>query len=158
MNQDQICRSHLLAALRGNVAHLSFEETVKNFPESHYNEKIPGVQYSSWDVLEHMRIGQWDILDFIINPEYQSIEWPDGYWPKEKGGVKKWNGSVDDFLIDRKKLEDMVNDASIDLFSPIPHAPDYTVFKEITLVISHNSYHLGQILTMRKAMGIWPAE
>ena len=158
MTNDDSIRKHLIAALQGHNAHLSFEETVRDFPDSYYNEKISGVPYSCWDLLEHLRIAQWDILDFIVNPDYQSIKWPDGYWPEEEGDAEKWNRSVKRFLNDRKQLENMVKNKTTDLYGPIPHAPDYTIFREIMLVIDHNSYHTGQLLVLRKALGIWPAQ
>ncbi len=92
-----------------------------------------------------------------MNPDYQSISWPDSYWPKDEGDVEKWNRSVNSFLNDRKELEAMIKDKTADLYSPIPHAPDYTIFREIVLVIDHNAYHTGQQLVLRKALGIWPA-
>jgi len=156
MIQDVTIRKHLLASLQGRNAHISFEETIKDFPNDYYNNKISGIQYSCWDLLEHLRIAQWDILDFIMNPEYQSISWPDGYWPKDKGDVEKWKHSVKNFLNDRKELEAMLEDGEVDLYGPIPHAPDYSIFREIVLVIDHNSYHTGQLLMLRRALGIWP--
>ncbi len=157
MIQDNTIRKHLLASLQGRNAHLSFEETIKDFPDDYYNKKISGVQFSCWDLLEHLRIAQWDILDFIVNPEYQSISWPDSYWPKDKGDIEKWNRSVKNYLNDRKELEIMVGNNAIDIYSPIPHVPDYTIFQEIILVIDHNSYHTGQLLMLRRALGIWSA-
>ena len=157
MIQDDTIRKHLLASLQGRNAHLSFEQTVKYFPDNYYNKKISGIQYSCWDLLEHLRIAQWDILDFIMNPEYQSKSWPDNYWPKDKGDSEKWKSSVKNFLNDRKELEAMLEDSAIDLYSPIPHAPDYTIFREIVIVIDHNSYHTGQLLSLRRALGIWSA-
>ena len=158
MNQDDTIRKHLLASLQGHNAHISFEKTIKDFPDDYYNKKISGIQYSCWDLLEHLRIAQWDILDFIENPDYQSIEWPAGYWPKEEGDAEMWNQSVNNYLNDRKELEVMVENNAIDLYGPIPHAPDYTIFREIILVIDHNSYHTGQLLVMRKALGIWSVQ
>lgn len=157
MIQDDTTRKHLLASLQGRNAHLSFEQTIREFPEDYYNQKITGIQYSCWDLLEHLRIAQWDILDFILNPEYKSKTWPDDYWPKDQGDKEKWEQSVKKFLEDRKKLEAMVEDKSKDLFGPIPHAPDYTIFREIVIVIDHNSYHTGQLLSLRRALGIWSA-
>lgn len=157
MIQDDTIRKHLLASLQGRNAHLSFEQTIKDFPDGYYNKKIPGIQYSCWDLLEHLRIAQWDILDFIMNPEYQSKAWPDNYWPKDKGDSEKWKSSVKNFLSDRKELEAMLEDSAVDLYDPIPHAPDYTVFREIVIVIDHNSYHTGQLLSLRRALGIWSA-
>ncbi len=157
MNMDDTIRKHLLTSLQGRNAHLSFEQTIKDFPDNYYNKKISGIQYSCWDLLEHLRIAQWDILDFIMNPEYQSKSWPDNYWPKGKGDAEKWKNSVKNFLDDRKEIETMLEDSAVDLYSPIPHAPDYTIFREIVIVIDHNSYHTGQLLLLRRALGIWSA-
>ena len=157
MIQDDTIRKHLLASLQGRNAHISLEETIKDFPDDYYNKKIPGIKYSCWDLLEHLRIAQWDILYFLKNPDYQSISWPDSYWPKDKGDNEKWNHSVKNYLNDRKDLEAMVEDPATDLYSPIPHAPDYTIFRDIILVIDHNSYHTGQLLMLRRALGIWSA-
>jgi len=158
MNQDDLLRENLLASLQGRNAHLSFEATVKDFPEDKYNSTIPGTNYSCWDLLEHIRIAQWDILDFIINPDYQHKKWPEDYWPKEDGDHEKWLDSVNNFIKNRNSLETMVMDKTKDLLSPIAHAPDYTIYREILLVIDHNSYHTGQLLVMRKALGIWVAD
>jgi len=158
MIQDDTIRKHLLASLQGLNAHISSEKTIKDFPDDYYNKKISGIQYSCWDLLEHLRIAQWDILDFIVNPEYQSKTWPDDYWPKDNGNTENWNRSVNNFLNDRKDLEAMVEDNTIDLYGPIPHAQDYTIFREIVIVIDHNSYHTGQLLMLRRALGIWPSQ
>ena len=157
MIQDDTIRKHLLASLQGRNAHISFEETIKDFPDDFYNKKIPGIQYSCWDLLEHLRLAQRDILDFTVNPEYQSKSWPDNYWPKDKGDAEKWKNSVKNFLDDRKEIEAMLEDSAVDLYSPIPYAPDYTIFREIVIVIDHNSYHTGQLLSLRRALGIWSA-
>lgn len=157
MNKDDTIRKHLLASLQGRNAHLSFEQTIKDFPDNYYNKKIPGIQYSCWDLLEHLRIAQWDILDFILNSKYQSKTWPDAYWPKDEGNKEKWKNSVKNFLNDRKELETMLEDNAIDLYGPILHAQDYTIFREIVIVIDHNSYHTGQLLSLRRALGIWSA-
>lgn len=156
MDKDQSIRKHLLASLQGRNAHLTFEDAIRDFPEEHYNSKMAGIDYSCWELLEHLRIAQWDILDFIVNPDYKSMKWPDGYWPSVKGDPNNWEQSVSGFLKDRKKLEDMVQNSANDLYGPIPHAPDYTIFREIVLVIDHNSYHLGQLVMLRKGLGIWP--
>lgn len=156
MEQDQLIRKNLLVSLQGRNAHLTFEEAVRNFPEEKINLKITGVNYSCWDLVEHLHIAQWDILEFMRDPAYTSPQWPEGYWPKEDGDLATWEQTVKSFLQDRKTLEELVQDPTIDLYSPIPHAPDYTIFREIVLVIDHNSYHLGQLIILRKALGIWP--
>jgi len=158
MIQDDTIRKQLLASLQGRNAHLSFEQTIVDFPDDYYNKKISGIQYSCWDLLEHLRIAQWDILYFIMNPKYETKSWPDDYWPKDKGNAEKWKNSAKNFLNDRKDLEVMLEDYAIDLFSPIPHAPDYTIFREIVIVIDHNSYHTGQLLSLRRALGIWSTD
>lgn len=155
MEQDQLIRKNLLVSLQGRNAHLTFEEAVRNLPEDKINLKITGVNYSCWELVEHLRIAQWDILEFIRNPDYTSPKWPEGYWPKEDGDLATWEQTVNSFLQHRKTLEELVQDPTIDLYSPIPHAPDYTIFREIVLVIDHNSYHLGQLIILRKALGIW---
>lgn len=156
MEQDELIRQHLLASLKGRNAHISFEETIKEFPKSKLNTKIEGIKYSSWELVEHMRIAQWDILEFIRNPAYQARNWPEDYWPNEQGSASKWEKAIEQFLRDRKTLENYVKDRNMDIYSPIPHAPDYTIFREIVLVIDHNSYHTGQLVLLRKSMGIWP--
>ena len=158
MEENTIIRQQLLKALKGRNAHLSFEDTVKDFPVDYYNKKIDGVLYSCWDLLEHIRIAQSDILDFIMNPDYKEKPWPEGYWPVEEADQKNWNKSIENFLRDRRELENMVTNISTDLLSPILHAPEYTIFREILLVIDHSSYHIGQLLTLRKGLGIWPEE
>ncbi len=156
MEQDQLIRKNLLVSLQGRNAHLTFEEAIKNFPEDQFNKRIVGANYSCWELVEHLRIAQLDILEFIRNPDYTSPSWPEGYWPKEDGELATWEQAVNSFLQDRKILEELVQDRNIDLYSPIPHAPDYTIFREIVLVIDHNSYHLGQLVILRKALEIWP--
>lgn len=155
MEQDQLIRKNLMVSLQGGNAHLTFEEAVKSFPGEYIHRRVSGFNFNCWELVEHMRIAQWDILDFTRNPDYKTLVWPEGYWPKEKGDLASWEQSVNQFLKDRKTLEDMVQDRTIDLYSPIPHAPDYTIFREIVLVIDHNSYHLGQLVILRKALGIW---
>jgi len=152
---DDIKRKHLLASMQGRNAHISFEKTIHDFPLDYCNKKISGIQYSCWDLLEHLRIAQQDILDFILNPNYQSKTWPDDYWPKEEGDPHKWKISVKNFLKDRIDLETILMDDAVNLFAPIKLAPDYTIFREIILVIDHNSYHTGQLLVFRKALGIF---
>jgi len=155
MEQDELIRKHLLASLEGKNAHLSFEESIKDIPMGKINKRMEGIEYSSWELVEHMRIAQWDILEFIRNPNFTSPKWPEGYWPKEGGTTSKWKKTIEQFLKDRKTLENYVKDKTVNLYGPIPHAPDYTIFREIVLVIDHNSYHTGQLVTLRKALGIW---
>jgi uncharacterized damage-inducible protein DinB len=154
--QNDIIRKQLLESLDGRNAHLTFRDTIKDFPPEYYNEKVGDVEYSCWDLLEHMRIAQYDIIDFIKNPNYQEREWPADYWPKEPADVQKWESSVEKFLDDESEVRGLLEDDSVDLYSPIPHAPKYTIFREVLLILNHNSYHTGQLLVLRKSLGIWP--
>ena len=156
MNEQEVLHKHLIDSLNGKLSHITFEKVVEDFPEAAMNQKVEGVSYSAWQLLEHMRIAQWDILDFIHNANYQEIPWSIGYWPaeEEKGNNEKWQQSVQDFLRDRDELAKLVTDESVDLFAPITHAPSYTIFREIIVVANHNSYHVGQLLLLRKALNI----
>ena len=155
---ETVMRKNLLQSLDGRNAHLTFKATIKNFPPEHYNTKLENIEYSCWGLLEHMRIAQEDILDFIKNPEYVERKWPADYWPSGSADKEQWKASVERFQTDENEFRKMLEDETLDLFSPIPHAPDYTLFREILLIVNHNSYHTGQLLTLRKMLGIWPAE
>jgi hypothetical protein len=149
-NQDQSLRDHLLSLLQGRNAHISFDDFVKDFPVATCGRKIEGLPYTAWQVLEHMRIAQWDILEFCRDARHVSPKWPQGYWPKpnETGNEELWNETVEKFRRDLKQLEDLVADPSIDLFAKIPHGSGQTVLREALLVADHNSYHLGALLVI----------
>ena len=156
MNNTEILRKELLNLLSGKNAHATFEKAVANFPMENINSKVGGIDHSSWQLLEHMRLAQWDILDFIRNPDYEALEFPAGYWPKkEKATPEMWNETVRNFKNDYEEFVKIVNDPATDFFAPIPHAKDYTIFREILVAADHNSYHTGQLVLMRKTLGIW---
>ncbi len=159
MSADEIIRDQLLALLRGGNAHMPFAEAVANFPLEHINTHPPHVPYSFWHLLEHLRLTQWDILDFIRNPDYQYVPWPTGYWPapETQADEAQWNQTIAGFHADLQALEQLVRDPQTDLTAPIPHAPDYTIFREILLVADHNAYHIGELGILRQIAGLWPA-
>ena len=159
MNPDKVLREQLLFLLRGGNAHMSFDQAVAGFPPEYVNGQPPNVSYSFWQLLEHMRIAQWDILEFTCNPEHVSPQWPEGYWPRagEKANEIKWEKTIGDFRVDLRALQDMVGDPGTDLVAPIPHAQGYTVLREILLVADHNAYHIGEFAILRQVMGTWPA-
>ena len=159
MKNDQVMRSELLALLQGGNAHMDFEEAVAGFPLEFINKKPPNTPYSFWHFLEHLRIAQWDILEFIRNPRHVSPEYPAGYrpGPEEKTDEAGWQKSCDGFRSDLEALQEMVRDETVDLLAPIPHAPSYNVFREVLLAADHNAYHIGEIAIMRQIMEIWPA-
>jgi hypothetical protein len=144
--------------LRGGKAHLDFDEAVADFPADHINSKAPHVPYTPWHLLEHMRIAQWDILEFIRNPAHLSPDWPEGYWPAqtEQADPARWQATLKAFRADLQALQDLVMDAQTDLTAPLPHAPGYTIFREILLVADHNAYHLGEFAILRQVMATWP--
>lgn len=160
MRGDEIIRKELLALLRGSNAHMEFDELVDSFPEKFINEKAPNMPYSPWHLLEHMRIAQWDILEFIRNPEHISPDYPEGYRPHQKEMVdeKRWRKTVTDFRKDLQALKDMVADPETDFFGPIPHAQNYTIFREILTVADHNAYHMGEIAMLRQIINAWPED
>lgn len=155
---DAALREHVLYLLGGGGAHLDFEEAVAELPAEFRGEKPQGTQHTFWELLEHLRIAQWDILEFSRNPEHVSPAFPDGYWPDtavppDEGA---WSCSVSSFLSDLRAMEALVSDPKTDLFAPIPHGDGQTVLREALLVADHNAYHLGQIVLMRRCLGIWP--
>ena len=157
MNSDQVVREQLLALLNGGNAHMSFEQAVAHFPAEYFNTKPANVTYTPWHILEHIRIAQWDILEFIRNPDHKSPQWPSGYWPTPAEAADKvqWDKTISLFLSNLQTLRDMVVDPDIDLYAPIAHAAVYTIFREILVVADHNAYHLGEFAILRQIMSTW---
>jgi hypothetical protein len=147
-------RKHLIDLLRMEGAHLSFDEAVKGFPIELRGAKPKGAPHTPWQLLEHLRIAQWDILDFSRNPAYKEMKWPDDYWPKTEAppDAAAWDHSVEQFHRDLKAMEQLVSDPSVDLTARIPHGSGQTVLREALLVADHNSYHLGQLVFVRKML------
>jgi hypothetical protein len=157
MIDTQILREQLLQLLQGGNAHISCDKVLYNFPSEKINEHPNTFPFSAWEILEHLRIAQWDILEFIRNPEHISPHWPDGYWPAkdEIAGASEWDHSVRFFQRDLLDVQDMVKDHKTDFTAPIAHAPKYSILREILLVADHNAYHIGQMVTLRKMLDIW---
>lgn len=155
---ESLIRQQLVNMLTVAQAHMTFEDAIKNFPAAHFNTRPTGVDYSFWHLLEHLRIGQWDILDYCVNANYKHLEWPSGYWPAKDAvtDAAGWGHTVDQFLADRSTLVAMVQNPQTDLYSPIPHGYDgHTILREILLVASHNAYHIGEFGILRQVMGLW---
>jgi hypothetical protein len=152
-----VLRDQVLKSLQGGHAHVELEGAVKDFPERRINSRVDKVPYSCWQLLEHIRITQWDIVEFVLNPEHKSPDWPAGYWPKdsEKATPADWKKSIARFKKDRKRLVDLVADPKTDLTGDIPHAPGYTILREALLVVDHTAYHIGELVLMRRAIGSW---
>jgi hypothetical protein len=153
-NNDKSLRDHLLSLLQGRNAHIAFDAFVKGFPADAYGRRIEGLPYTAWQVLEHLRIAQWDILEFCRVEKHVSPKWPEGYWPKpaETGNEELWKESAEKFRHDLKQMEELVADPSIDLFAKIPHGSGQTVLREALLVADHNAYHLGALVVMGRLL------
>jgi hypothetical protein len=159
MSSDDVVRKQLLDLLRGGNAHMTYDEAVADFPAASSNTKPPNVPYTPWHLLEHLRITQWDILEFIRNPEHVSPPWPKGYWPPQDQVTDPagWQRTIKAFQADHGELEKMVEDPATDLYSDLPHAKGYTILREILLVSDHNAYHIGEFGILRQVMGTWPS-
>jgi hypothetical protein len=157
MSDDNALREDVLLLLRGGRAHVSFEKAVANLPEALRGKKPRGLPYTPWQQLEHVRIVQWDILEYIRNPQHISPEWPTGYWPGEAPPSRTaWAKSVKAFLADRQALLDMAADPSTDLLARVPADPEGpTILHELLLVADHDAYHLGQLIILRRLLGAW---
>jgi len=157
MRNDKALREHLLNLLKGDGAHTDFEAAAKNLPPGLQGKRPKGSEHSPWEVLEHLRIAQWDILEFSRNAKHLSPEFPSGYWPSAAAppNEKAWDKSVDAFRSDLKAMVELVANESTDLFIPIPHGEGKTILREALLVADHNAYHLGEIVLVRRRMGGW---
>ena len=150
-------RKHLLELLEGGHAHLDFDTAIADLPEELRGAKPPGLPHTPWRLLEHMRIAQWDILQFSVDPDHVSPEFPDGYWPAGDAppSAAAWDRSVAAFRSDLKAMRDLVADPATDLFAPIRQPEGQTILREALLVADHNAYHLGQLVTVRRLLGAW---
>jgi hypothetical protein len=158
--KDDKLREHLVELLRGGHAHPDFETAIADLPVDKQGLKPPGLPHTPWRLLEHMRIAQWDILQFSTNPHHVSPEFPKGYWPDgdTPPDATAWDRSVAAFRADLKAMIDLVSDPKTDLFAPIPHGQGQTLLREALLVADHNAYHVGQLVTVRRLLGAWPED
>jgi hypothetical protein len=154
INSDDSLRQHLHYLLNGGGAHIDFEGAIKSFPAVLRGKRPKGSPHSPWELLEHMRIAQWDILNFTRDPDHVSPDFPAGYWPAsaEPPNNRAWNLSADAFRSDLNAMKALVADKSVNLFAPIPHGDGQTVLREALLVADHNSYHLGQLMLLRRTL------
>ena len=162
MTGDQTARlrEHLLYLLKGGGAHLSFDKAIAGLPAELRGAKPPGVPHTPWRLLEHLRIAQWDILEFTRNPRHVSPPWPEGYWPADDAPPDDgaWDRSVAAFRAGLRAMQDLVADPATDLFTPLPHGEGQTALREALLVADHNAYHLGQLVMVRRLLGAWGEE
>ena len=160
MKNDQALREHLLELLGGDHAHLNFKKATDGISVELREAKPLGLPFTPWRLIEHMRIAQWDILQFSIDPHHISPDFPNGYWPQGDAppNSKSWDQSIAGFQADLKAMINLVADPKIDLFTPIAHGQGQTVLREALLVADHNAYHLGQLMIIRRLLGAWRDE
>lgn len=157
MTLDTQVREQLQTLLTGENAHMTFEQAVADFPLEHINTKPPHVSYTPWHLLEHLRRSQWDILEFIINPEHVSPPWPEGYWPAHgvQADEAAWEKTIASFRADQHALSVLVMDPETDLTTPIAYGSGQTILREILVVADHNAYHIGEFAILRQVMQTW---
>lgn len=157
MNQTAIFRNELISLLEGKNAHPDLDRCIREFPREFIHQIVEGIPYSPWQLLEHIRLAQWDILEFMVNPDHVSPEFPDGYWPDPERipAWKEWQATLQGIQQDLGRVKAVVRDPDIDLQGEIPHAPGYTYLREILLVADHNAFHLGGLVILRRLIGIW---
>jgi DinB superfamily len=154
-NETHALRQRLISAIEGKESHVDFDSAVSDFPIEFAGAKPSGAPHSAWELLEHLRIAQRDILEFSRDPaDYKELEWPDEYWPTSSSPPDEaaWNSSVETFKADRSELESMVSDARRDLFKPFAHGNGQTLVREALVLANHNSYHLGQLMFLKKIL------
>jgi len=154
---DKQLREHVIYLLNGGGAHARFDDAVKNMPEELRGVKPPGFPHTAWMLLEHLRLAQWDILEFSRNSKHKSPEWPEGYWPKTGAppGTVAWNKSIQQFRRDLKAMQDLVANPKTDLYARISWGDGQTILREALLVADHNAYHLGQLVDVSRLLGAW---
>lgn len=159
MADDAQLREHIVTALRG-ATDRRFEGAMKDFPMEAINTPPPHVPYTPWGLLEHLRVSQFDILEYITNPNYAARKHPVEYWPAPgtQADPAMWNQSLEQFRADRKALEAIVSDPETDLLAGMAHTPGHTVLREALLIVNHMSYHLGEFGILREVMQTWPKE
>jgi len=151
-------RKDLISQLTGEHAHAGFDAVVKDFPAELRGKRPTDLPHSAYQLIEHLRLAQWDIVEYALNPKHKSPDFPAGYWPAspEPPDAKAWDKSIAAFRTDRKKLVAALEKA--DILAPIPFANNQSLASKTILVIDHNSHHLGQLILLRRLLNIWPAK
>lgn len=157
MARDKALREHVVKLLKGGDAHADYNAAVKNMPFDLQGKKPRDAEHSPWQLLEHLRIAQWDILEFSRNGKHVSPEFPDGYWPAKPAppDKKAWEKSVKAYRAELQAMCRLVASESTDLFARIPHGDGQTVLREALVLADHNAYHLGQLVLLRRMLGAW---
>ncbi|MFY9741857.1 MAG: DinB family protein [Candidatus Sulfotelmatobacter sp.] len=154
---DKALREHLIDLLSGGGAHAKFGDVVNGIPENLRGVKPDGLPHSAWMLLEHLRLAQWDILEFSRNPKHESPKWPEGYWPASEAPATPaaWNKSIQQFRKDAEAMQELIENPKTDLYTRIPWGDGQTILREALLIADHNAYHLGQLVDVRRVLGAW---
>jgi hypothetical protein len=157
MKTDASLREHLVKLLDWEDAHAGFDKVVADIPPADRGRQPGGLPYSPWQIVEHLRRTQHDILDFCVNPDYEELAWPDDYWPSSAApeSQKAWDDSIRQFKKDRQALRKLAANTKLDLFARIPHGSGQTYLRELLLVADHTSYHVGELIVLRRLLGNW---
>ena len=150
-------RDQLAKSLDWGEAHVDFDKAVAGLAPRLRGQRPAGLPHSPWQILEHLRIAQHDILDFALNPKYEQLKWPDDYWPDapEPPDAAAWDNSVAAFVRDREAVKRLATDPTIDLAARIPHGTGQTYLRAVVLILDHNAYHVGELVTVRRLLGAW---
>ena len=159
MTADPAIRDLLARSLGWSEAHVSFDDAVRDLPAHLHGVRPAGLSHSPWELVEHIRIAQRDILNFSLTAPYDELEWPSGYWPTspEPPDPGAWERSVAAVREDRDRLQELARDARVDLTAVAPHGTDQTYLRELLLLADHTAYHVGQLVVVRRLLGAWPA-
>jgi hypothetical protein len=156
---DKEIRSQLVSALESGQAHMALAEATRGFPASAINSRLPGVPYSFWHLVEHIRLAQKDMLDYMVSASYEEPPFPQGYWPgqRARATLAQWRQSLTQFHTDRDAIVELVRDSGRDLFATVPNsAGKHTFFRCCLVIADHNSYHIGELAIGRQVAGLWP--
>lgn len=158
MDRDEALREHVLALLTARQAHCTFEDAVAAIPASMRGERPDALPYSPWELVEHVRRAQHDILVYCQDPDYEAPSWPEDYWPDavSPSSEDTWTESINQVLDDRDALCALVQDPTLDLYETVPSSDEHTYLREALLVADHTAYHVGQLVSVRRMLGIWP--
>jgi hypothetical protein len=159
MDRDALV-AQLVELLNGLGAHMPFEAAVADFPDEAMNRRPPNVHYTPWQLLEHLRLTQADILEYCTSPDYVEKPWPEGLWPEpgSEATPEQFVATIAAYLADRDALKALVTDPARDLFAVIPGTPGHTLLREVRVVADHNAYHVGEFAILRQVMGTWPED
>jgi uncharacterized damage-inducible protein DinB len=157
MDRDAALREHVLNLLTARQAHCTFEEAVDGMPPDRVGERPDGLPYSVWELVDHVRRAQYDILAYCEDPDYQAQDWPDAYWPNDPSppSAEIWTQTCEQVIEDRDALCEYLEDDAQDLYETVPSHDGHTILRELLLVADHNAYHIGQIVTVRRLLGLW---